>query len=185
MIRKGAWMLLLILLLSGCGRSQEPTQKALDFRTKLMQSEGCDFTADITADYGDKVYEFTVQVQYAPEETKLTVVSPEEISGISATVTEQGTNISFDGAALDFGKLANGYVSPVSASWLLGQCWTGEYISAAGPDGDYEKITYLRGYDDQELMVNTWLDEAGVPVQAEVFFGERRCLNIRIRDFRF
>lgn len=183
--KKGLIYLFLLILLSGCAKAEKPTQKALDFRTELMRSEGCSFVADITADYGDKIYEFSVQVQYDMEKTKLTVLSPEEISGIAATVSENGSKLSFDGTELDFGKLANGYVSPISAPWLLGQCWTAEYISGAGADGQYERITYLKGYNDRELTVNTWLNAEGIPIRAEVLHEGQRCLNIEIRDFQF
>ena len=185
MSRKSIAVVLLIFLLSGCGKSQQTMQKALNFRTKLMQSEGCAFTADILADYGHKVYEFSVYVEADSDVTNLTVVEPEELSGISAQISEHGTKIVFDDIALDFGELANGYVSPVLAPWLLGQCWRSEYISSVGRDGEMERVTYLKGYDDQELTVNTWLDTGGIPVRAEVIFGSKRCLNIAIRDFQF
>jgi len=185
MIRKITFVLVLVLLFSGCGKAGEPTQKALDFRTKLMQSQKCDFLADISADYGNRVYEFTVQIHYTPEETTVTVLSPEEISGIEATISEEGTRVIFDDLELDFGKMADGTVSPMSLPWLLGQCWLEEYIAGAGVDGDLEKVTYLRGYDEQELTVNTWLNKEGIPVQAEVLFDGKRCLNVGIREFQF
>lgn len=186
MTRKRIFILLaLVLCLSGCGKSDGPTQKALDFRTKLMESEGCSFTADITADYGDKLYVFSVDAVFTPDETKLSVVSPEAIAGITATVSADGAKIEFDGVELDFGKLANGYVSPVSVPWLLGQCWLGEYIAYAGTDGDLERVTYLKGYNEEELTLDTWLSEDDIPVHAEVFYGGERCLTVEIRDFQF
>lgn len=185
MSRKMLAVLMILVCLTGCGKTGEPTQKALDFRTKLMQSEGCTFTADITASYAERVYSFTVDAVYSPEETTLTVVSPEEIAGISATVTEDGAKLEFEDVELDFGKLANGYVSPVSVPWLLGQCWIGEYISHAGADGDLERVTYLRGYHDAEVTLDTWLSQEGTPVHAEVIYDGVRCLTIEIRDFQF
>ena len=178
-------LLMLIFCLSGCGKAGEPTQKALDFRTKLMETRGCSFTADITADYGDRLYTFTVAAVFAQEQTQLSVVAPEEIAGITAKVSDDGAKIEFDGVELDFGKLANGYVSPVSVPWLLGQCWIGEYIAYAGADKDLERVTYLKGYHEEELTLDTWLSQDGIPVYAEVFYGGERCLTIEIRDFQF
>lgn len=185
MFRKKLWVLLVIVLcLSGCAKTKQPTQKALDFRAGLMNAGSCSFLADIVADYGERTYAFTVEAEHSPQETKLTVVSPEEISGISAIVSENGAQIVFDGLELDFGELANGYVSPVSVPWLLGQCWVGEYISCAGADGEYEKVTYLRGYNDAELTVDTWFTKENIPVYAEIIYDGRRCLTVQIRDFQ-
>ena len=73
---------------------------------------------------------------------------------------------------------------PVAAPWLLVQCWTGEYIAYAGSDGDMERITYLRGYNDEEVAVDTWLQN-GIPTYAEVSYGGVRCLTITISKFQY
>lgn len=184
---KKLWILCcLVLCLTACGgEKSQPTQKALDFRTGLMEAGGCSFTAVVTADYGEKVYSFTLDCSYNGDKTRLRVLEPESIAGIAATVSGNGAVLEFDGVELEFGKLANGFPSPVAAPWLLGQCWTGEYIAWAGPDGDLERITYLRGYDDEELTVDTWLDANRVPVYAEVAQDGVRCLTVEIKDFRF
>lgn len=183
---KKIWILCcLVLCLTACGEKNQPTQIALDFRTGLMEAGGCSFTAVVTADYGDKVYPFTLECSYTGDSARLQVLEPESIAGIAATVSGDGAVLEFDGVELDFGKLANGFPSPVAIPWLLGQCWTGAYIAWAGSDGDLERITYLRGYNDQELAVDTWLDANRVPVYAEVAQDGVRCLTVEIKDFRF
>ena len=176
-------LVLALLCLCGCGKSS-PTQRALDFRTGLLTSGSCSFTADIRADFGEKFYDFTLAADYTQEETRLTVQAPDVISGISAVVTKDGAKLEFDDMELDFGKMANGNVSPVSVPWLLCQCWVGEYISSAGADGDYYRVTYLRGYEDEEVTVDTWFDAEGHPVRAEVTYGGVRCVSANIKDFQ-
>ena len=173
-----------VCFLAGCSASEEPsTQHAIDFRTALMEAEGCRFTADVTADYGDKVYVFSLQSETVDGETTLQVLSPESIAGIRATISADGAELEFDSVALEFGKLANGYVSPVSAPWLLEQCWQGAYIAYAGADEEHERVTYLQGYQEEELSVDTWfLDQT--PVYAEVVWNDVRCLQIEIKDFQ-
>ncbi|MBP3633111.1 MAG: hypothetical protein J6J43_00870 [Oscillospiraceae bacterium] len=182
--KRFAALLLLVLCLTGC-KAEGPTQTALDLRTKLMQAQTCGFTAQIRSDHGEKVYEFTADVRYSPEETVVEITSPEELQGIRAKVTEDGAKLEYDGVELTFGTLANGKVSPMSAPWLLVQCWIGEYISHAGADGELERVTYLRGYDDEEIMLDTWLNVDGIPAYAEVAYDGVRCLSIQIRDFQF
>ena len=182
------WKKLLVvlscMLLTGCAGKRDPTQDALDFRTKLMEAGGCSFEAAVTAHYPDKAYTFSLDCAYDDGRTTLTVTAPESISGITAYVENGTAQLEFDGTILEFGELANGYVSPVAAPWLLAQCWIGEYIAYAGPDGDQQRITYLRGYDDEELSVDTWLSE-DIPVYAEITYDGTRCLAITISDYQF
>ena len=51
---------MMCVVLVGCQGKQSPTQDALDFRTALLEAGGCRFRAVIGADYGDRVYSFTV-----------------------------------------------------------------------------------------------------------------------------
>lgn len=177
---------LLCVLLVGCSASTgKPNQKALDFRTQLMNAGGCSFTAAISADFGERVYDFTLDCSYTMEDgVSVSVLEPESIAGIAATVSGDGAVLEYEGVSLTLGQMAQGNVEPLAAPWLLGQCWTQEYIAYAGADEDYERITYLRGYDDKELTVDTWLDPTGCPVYAEVVFDGVRCLTIEIQDFQ-
>lgn len=172
-----------MLLLTGCAGKQDPAQCALDLRTTLMESGGCTFDADVIAHYEDRSYSFSMTCRHADGETKLTVTAPENIAGIAASVKAGETQLEFDGAILEFGKLANGYVSPVAAPWLLIQCWESAYIAYTGADGEQERVTYLRGYNEEELSVDTWLRD-GVPTYAEVTHNGVRCLAVTIKNFQ-
>lgn len=186
-VQKLGWLALLLALLTGCAGTEtaQPSQKALNFRTALMDAGGCSFTAEVAADYGSRVYTFTLDCDYTVDgEAHLTVTSPETISGISATVSADGAQVEFDGASLDFGQMANGYVAPMAVPWLLGNCWLREYISNAGSDGELERITYLQGYNEAELTLDTWLDAEGTPVRCEVSWDGTRCLTVTLSDFQ-
>ncbi len=148
-----------------------------------MEAGGCSFTADVQADYGDRVYGFTMACRYEGGEAQMEILAPDAIAGISAKTSQGGTELRFDGAELDFGQLANGFVSPVATPWLLVQCWMEEYIAYAGADGDLERITYLRGYHEEELAVDTWFRDS-IPVHAEVAQEGVRRLTVEIRNFQ-
>ena len=176
---------MMFLCLTGCGRGNQPAQQALDLRTALLEKGGCSFTADMTVDFPDRAYDFSVSCEYlSGEHAKITVLQPEEITGITAKVSGSGAAVVFDDIALDFGKLANGNVSAMEAPWLLAKCWDSAYISAAGKDGDLLRVTYLEGYDDGQLTVDTWLNEAGEPVRGEVAYDGMRCLTLNISQFQ-
>lgn len=175
----------MVLSFVGCGQNREPAQEALDLRTSLISAGGCSFVADIRADFPDRAYDFSVSCEYtAGENARIEVLQPEEIAGIKATVSGSGAAVEFDGMALDFGTMANGRVSAMEAAWLLCSCWHNGYISSAGKDGELCRTTYLDGYDDDELVVDTWLDSEGIPVHSEIVYDGVRCLTLDISQFQ-
>ena len=114
------------MLLSACS-AKRPAQPPLTFRTALLQSGGCSFTAAITADYGESAASFTLDCVFSPETgASVTVTEPESIAGIQAQVKDTAAFVSYDGMQLGLGSLANGNLAPLAAPYVLGQCWAGE-----------------------------------------------------------
>ena len=185
MIWKQALTGILIAALTGCTAGEAPMQRALDLRTSLMNAGGCSCTAAIRAEYEDRAYSFTVACTYTDDGANITVLQPREIAGISAAVSADGARVIFEDVELDLGQMAEGNVSAMSAGWLLPHCWESAYIDCAGTDGDLYRITYLEGYNEEELTVDTWLDETQTPVYAEVSYDGIRCLTIQYSDFQF
>lgn len=178
---------MICLILPGCDASpKSDMQQALDLRASLLETGGCSFTAVIGADFGERVYSFSVSCDYtAGEGAKITVLQPEEISGIAARVSERGAVIEFEDLELDFGQLAEGNVSPMEAAWLLPHCWEGAYIDSVGQDGDLLRITFLDGYEDETLTVDTWLNTDKTPVYGEIIYEGVRCLTVEITQFQW
>ena len=177
-----AMTVLVSVLLCGCRVESDTMQTVLDFRTELANAGGCSFTAAVEADYGDRVYSFTLDCRYDGKDGYLTVVEPAELCDISAKVDGSSSELSFDGAVLEYGPLANGYVAPLSVPWLLPSAWKGDYISSAGQTDEGVLATYLKGYHDEELVLRTLFSQ-GVPICAEVDSGGRRVLLIQITNF--
>lgn len=184
MRKKLILLVLPLLLLLGCS-AQTPAQPPLSFRTALLQAGGCCFTADITADYGQTVTNFTLQCTFSPETgAQLTVTEPASIAGITAHVDESAAYVSYDDTQLALGTLANGTLAPLAAPYVLGQCWAGEYIDSTGKDGEFLRATYRMGYEEAELIVDTWFsDDPFVPVCAEISFDGRMILRAALSDF--
>lgn len=100
---------------------------ALEVRTEYLNAAGVQGTAALTADYGARVYDFTVDVQWNREgDTVLTVREPELISGLTARVHDGETFLEYDGARLESGPLWPDGLSPVDAvPHLMDQICTG------------------------------------------------------------
>ena len=172
------------MLLSACS-AKRPVQPPLTFRTALLQSGGCSFTAAITADYGESAASFTLDCVFSPETgASVTVTEPESIAGIQAQVKDTAASVSYDGMQLGLGSLANGNLAPLAAPYVLGQCWAGEYIDATGTEDGLLRTTYRMGYEEKELVVDTWFSqEPFTPVRAELSYEGRMVLRADISAF--
>lgn len=159
-------------------------QKALDFRTRLLESGGCQFSCMVRADYGERVYDFALDCSYDGEDGKLTVTAPENIAGITAVVDGDDASLEFEGLSLRYGELANGHLAPLTIPWLLGSTWAEDYISLVGTEEEKTRITYLKGYHEEEITIDTWLRDT-IPVCAEISYDGRRVLTINIENFVF
>ena len=63
-------------------------QRGLDLRSELLKASECRFSCEITADYSDKVYTFSMDCQCDPQgNLTFAVTAPETIAGITGTFT--------------------------------------------------------------------------------------------------
>ena len=182
--RLAAVLMMLTLLLSSCSAGKSGMQDALRFRGELTEQGGCRFLAQITAEAEERGYVFALQATCSDLETALTVLTPESIAGVSAAVTELDATLSFDGVAVDFGRMDDVLTSPLYLPWLLHDAWRGSYIDCAGEDGGLNRVTYLWGSGEEELVIETWFSES-VPVRAEVYRGGRLLLSAEVEGFTF
>jgi len=182
---KVALVVVALSVLTGCNQKKDTVQEAMDFRTELMESGGCEFTAEITANLGSRVYDFTLDCHYftEPQSLELTVTAPETIEGITATIEGEEAKVSFDGAGLELGTTAGGNIPPLVFPKLLGDAWYGGYIDSVSEDDDGSIVQYRLGQDDDEILVYTYFDSEMVPYYAEVFDDTVGILTASLENF--
>ena len=177
--------LLAVIVLTGCSGKNRELEQGLQLRTKLLTGNACQFDAQITADYGDKLHVFSLQCQADKEgAVRFTVTKPESIAGIGGKLTSGDGELSFDGTALHFPLLADNQVTPVSAPWLLLKALRTGYIRSAGSSGGLTQLSLDDSYDEDALHVDIWLNEQNLPVKAEILFRERKILSLDVQNFR-
>lgn len=180
------WVVLLVMLLclAGCGKKNRELERGLSLRARVLQAEGCTFSAAVTADYGDKTYSFSMDCQGDREgNLSFTVTAPETVSGITGTVSTQGGTLTFDGTALAFPVLAEGLISPISGPWVLLTALRSGPITAAALDGDRLRLSLDDGYEDTALHLDIWWDGEDRPVLAEIWQDGRTFLTISLEKF--
>lgn len=118
-MRKGMVCVLMIsLLLSSCGSAEGETADdlALKLRGEYLAAESCTGTACVSADYGQRVYQYELEFQSDEEQTILTLTAPETVAGLTARLSwEEGSVLEYDGAVIETGPLNENGLTPVSA----------------------------------------------------------------------
>ncbi len=176
-------ILLLIFVLSGCASGSVELDPVLSLREKMLTAES-KFDAAVTADYGDKTYTFAMGCKVdAHGNLSFEVTQPENIAGISGTISDGEGALSFADTALAFALLADGQLSPVSAPWVFAKALRSGYITAVGVDGENTRITIRDSYEDDALTVDIWLDSSRTPVRAEILWADRRILTMEVGNF--
>lgn len=173
-----------MMFFCGCAREDSGLQKALDLRSLLLSRGQYGFSVDVTCDYGESVFAFSADCITQEDGVRIRLTQPETLSGIEAFCGREDVGILFDDTLVSLGKLADGNLAPLQAPYLFRKALESEYISCTGRDADALRVTYLLGYDDEELQLDVWLDEKNnLPLRAEITYEGRSVLRALITDF--
>lgn len=179
-----ASVFLLIFFFCGCKNTDDELNQALRYRQELISSEQCQFDCLITADYGEAIYEFSIRCIFNNEGAmSFEVLQPESIAGITGKVSSDGGDLTFDDQSLAFPVLADGYISPVSAPWLLMKSLRSGYIGSCGKDGEFYKLMLDDSFESNPLQVEAWMDQNFIPVRGELIWLGRRILSLDVTNY--
>lgn len=131
-------VLMTTFLLAGCGKAgvSEAEELALAIRGEYLAMDGCAARAAITADYGQRVYQYELAVAVSGEETVLTLSAPETVAGLSARLDGEESLLEFDGVSVETGPLDETGLTPVSAVPALLEAAKSGYITACALEED-------------------------------------------------
>ena len=100
------------LLLTGCTGGGSSAKSKLEAAQSVYRTmSGCTAQAEITADYGQRVYGYTVDLTVKGGSGVMTVKEPENLAGTVLTWSDGETQLAFDGAELDTGALSDSGLS--------------------------------------------------------------------------
>ena len=183
-MKKLAALMITLVILTGCTGKREEMDRIMNLRAKLLGSEGCTFTAQITADYGDALHEFTLFCEGNNDgDLGFRVELPDTISGITGRFRGGEGVLTFDDVALSFPLLADDQVTPVSGPWILLKTLLGGYLTACTMEEDLLHLTINDSYEEDALQMEIWLNAEDAPVQAEILYEGRRIVTMKIENF--
>ena len=177
-------LIALLIFLSGCASENKAINEAITLRQSILEGNGCNFNAQITADFGQKIYTFSLKCKTdAVGNMFFEVVSPETISGITGMITEKDGKLTFDDQVLLFETIADGQLTPVTAPWLLIHTLCCGYIRSCGTDGDMLRIQIDDSYAENAIQLEIWVDQLNKPIRGEILWEGRRIISIDVTDF--
>ena len=179
-------IIMLVFFLSGCSGENSSLEQVIVCRQKLTGGNGCCFDGYITADYGDRLYSFVLSCQMDSYGTvEFTVIAPESIKGITGIMEEEKGALTFDEHVLAFSMLADGYISPVSAPWLMIRSLRSGYIRGCGVEEEYIRATIDDTYEGEPIQLDVWFDESLLPTYVDYLWQGRRIISMQVKNFQY
>lgn len=181
---------MMLLLLTGCGGGQEgktgAEALAVAIRGEYMAMTAYSLQAKVNADYGQRVYDFTLSVTSDGEETTVVIREPEMLAGVAARMDGDEGILEYEDLSLETGFLDGESLSPVSALPTLVEAARTQYIDRCTlADGVLE----VHCADPEEdagtgREVTLWFDaQTHALTGGEISQDGRRVITCEITEF--
>ena len=181
---------MIALLLAGCGRLEvsEAEQLALEIRGEYLELERCSASLEITADYGQRVYQFGMEAQVQGEDAALTLTAPETVAGLTARWAGEAGTLEYDGVAVETGSLDPEGLDPVSAFPVLLEAARSGYLTACALEEDGAVLRVdcgdPEGTPGSGRETTIWFDsDTHVPLEGEIRVDGFRVIACRFLEF--
>lgn len=170
-----------LLLLAGCGEREAALERTFaELRESLHAAGSVRYRAALTVDEGGAVSSYTLDASYDGAATRVTVVEPALLAGVTATARRGEASVEYGGVVVGAGALCGDGLTPVSALPTLTEALAGGYCELMWWDGDLPAARYCAGED---TVVTVWLD-GGAPVCAEFSSDGVTVVTCRITDWK-
>ena len=177
-------MILTLTCLFGCASGNDGVADGLKLREQMTKSNGCSFVASVTADYGNRMYSFTMDCVAKIDGTvDFMITEPESIKGIKGSVSQSGGKLLFEDTVLLFDSLTSNQITPAIAPYLMVKAIQGGYIQSASSDNETVEITLNDSFRSEGFQAIVTLVDNCVPIRCEIFFNNRRILTISVKNF--
>lgn len=178
-------LMITALFLGGCGGTAA-LEKGFEEACARRVEAGCvAFTAEVTAELTDSVFECTLACSRSGEETTVEVLAPENISGIKAHVKAGETEIEYEGVILAVADPEKGEISPLEAMPMLMDALTRGHARSIWKESDGEReLAAAEVFLTDTEYALLWLEgENFTPVNMELVSGSRAVVKCKISSF--
>ena len=170
MKRHAAMLIGLAALLSGCAAEQTNTRTE-DLQRKYAAMDGYAATVELTTAERDESTHYRLDVKSEDGETRVTVLEPEAIAGVSAVVSGDALSLTYDGMALSAGGAAT-ELNAVNGTDVVLRAAAEGFITEQNHerygDADALRLCLETELNGETLHVAVWFDEQDAPLYAEI-----------------
>lgn len=175
-----------LILLCGCGSGAAEDETGLQLlRARLDNCAALSFQADLTADDGTYISEYTLRCSLAGDEMHIELLAPQLLAGVRARLREKSAALEFDGLLLDAGVLNDDGLSPIAApATIVDALGQGAITQLRREKLAQQETVAFRVTCSENLFVDFWLDaQSFIPLRAELLSGERVAVACAISDW--
>lgn len=171
-------ILSLSVLLSSCGGKTRPEQQVLSVRERYEEMKSVTAKASITADYGERIYSYEVDLSGNASAGSLMVETPENIAGTVLRWSDGETRLDYDDISLETGPLTAGGLSPADAVPAILTAITSGELKECSLSREGELSAEFQSLRESSVTVICLFDKEQVLQKAELSENGRVVLTI-------
>lgn len=186
----GALMMSLLCLTACGGGTGEMSgeELALQIRSEWLDMTGCVCHVDLTADYGERVFDCGLDVTWdRVTGGTLTVTQPELVAGLTARFSGKDVTLTYDGVSLETGPLTDEGISPLEAVPGFYKALTEGYMAVCDLDEETLQVTF-RDYQSapgEGLETTITFDaQTHVPQTGTLYWDGAAVLTAQVTGFQ-
>lgn len=181
----------LLLPLSAC-RADRDADRAAELQELYASATGYSAAAEVVIHDEEAELAYTLRFDADAEETRVTVLAPELLAGVTAHLAADTLALEYDGLVLDAGGALDG-VSAVSCVPLVLRAVAAGYLTEESEEEIVhggESVRALRlGFESEHsgttLRCTVWFDDAREPLRAEIVENEKITAYMEFTSFDF
>lgn len=185
MKKTGLIGMVFLLLLCGCGKDTRMEDLQQQYRTISTAQ----LSAEVVCHLASENRSFTVECSYDKEKGATTsITAPEEVKGISATVSDDQLTVIYDGAILSAGELTD--ICPADCLPYLLKAVSDGYVAEWGSETLEDRECLRVAFDTtaksgEKLLCTVWFNEENLqPAYAEFTQNDHVILTARMLSFQ-
>lgn len=179
--------LMISLLLTGCGSASGIQRKIAEQNEKLAAAEELSFTADVTANLGNEVFDCSLACTAAEASVTVEVLAPESVAGVRARIEDGSIALEYEDLSLGVGTAGLDSITPVSAAPMLVQALRSGFLQRCWTERDGEReLLVAQIYVSDIAALTLWYDgETLTPLHGEFSQDSAVVLRCEIREFTY
>ena len=174
------------VLLTACGGNTPSAEaKVQEMRAIYQSMEGISAAAEITADYGERLYTYSVSVEGNSSAGTMAVQEPENIAGTVLQWSEEKTSLNYENVTLETGAISDSGLSPADAfPAILAACRGGSIKECCLEEEETVLYAELENPEEETCTVTCWFDaETYALHRAELAESGVRVITLDFADF--